>query len=219
MLWVNNLITPWPTMRDLCLPYLLATAVPVALLCSTAPELQGAVTRMTPADAPASPGPRQQLQDGLQERHGSNAAASSSSSSSSSSLAAPQPGGGLALPATSAETAPQPETLNRDVLVLTVGLGALLGVPLIKHWTGLPPWCGMLSGLGVLWMVTDALHFGESRSNPRVKDALRNVDMGESGLCVLLWGKKCGLPHTQLTRPPVLLPLLQRVVCFSWECC
>jgi hypothetical protein len=68
---------------------------------------------------------------------------------------------------------------NRDVLVLSVGLSSLLFVPLFKYLTGLPPYMGMLSGLGILWLVTDALHFGESKQYPRVQDALRNLDIGE----------------------------------------
>lgn len=70
------------------------------------------------------------------------------------------------------------EASNRDVLVLSVGLGALLFVPVFKYLTGLPPYMGMLSGLALLWMVTDALHFGENKQYPRVQDALRNVDIG-----------------------------------------
>ena len=42
---------------------------------------------------------------------------------------------------------------------------------------GLPPYMGMLCGLSVLWLLTDALHFGESRGYPRVSDALRKLDI------------------------------------------
>jgi hypothetical protein len=159
-------------------------AVPVALLCATAPELQGTVLRPDPAAAAAA---------------GTSSIPSSSSSSSSSSEA-----GQLVLQAqqgsssngdAAALTLPQePQDqaqlqqqqqqqqgellpLNRDLLVLSLGLGALLFVPLFKQFTNLPPYMGMLSGLGVLWMVTDALHFGENKAFPRVQDALRNLDI------------------------------------------
>lgn len=42
---------------------------------------------------------------------------------------------------------------------------------------GLPPYMGMLSGLAVLWLLTDSLHFGESKTYPRTQDVLRNVDL------------------------------------------
>jgi hypothetical protein len=37
-------------------------------------------------------------------------------------------------------------------------------VPLFKTLTGLPPYLGMLSSLGVLWVLTDAIHAGEHKS-------------------------------------------------------
>lgn len=44
----------------------------------------------------------------------------------------------------------------RGKLVFFVGLGALLFVPVFKSLTGLPPYLGMLLGLGVLWVLTGA---------------------------------------------------------------
>ncbi len=54
-------------------------------------------------------------------------------------------------------------TPPRSNLVLSVGLGSLLAVPLLRAWAGLPPHMGMLACLGFLWLVTDAIHFGEER--------------------------------------------------------
>lgn len=62
--------------------------------------------------------------------------------------------------------------------MLAVGLASLLSVPAFKYLTGLPPYMGMLSGLGVLWMLTDALHVAEDRRHPRVDDALKHLDLG-----------------------------------------
>jgi Na+/H+ antiporter NhaD/arsenite permease-like protein len=72
---------------------------------------------------------------------------------------------------------PELKASNRDLLVLSVGIAALLFVPVFKQLTGLPPYLGMLSGLAVLWLVTDALHFGEDKQYPQVQDALRNLDI------------------------------------------
>lgn len=42
--------------------------------------------------------------------------------------------------------------------VLIFGLGLLLFVPVLKTTTHLPPFMGMLLGVGVLWLVTDIMH-------------------------------------------------------------
>ncbi|KAG6507860.1 hypothetical protein ZIOFF_033213 [Zingiber officinale] len=48
----------------------------------------------------------------------------------------------------------------RGQRVFAVGIGALLFVPVFKAITGLPPYIGILLGLGVLWILTDAIHIG-----------------------------------------------------------
>jgi Na+/H+ antiporter NhaD/arsenite permease-like protein len=69
------------------------------------------------------------------------------------------------------------ETPPRGQLVLAAGLGSLLLVPVFKVITGLPPYMGMLAGLGFLWLLTDALHFGEDRSHLKVNRALKEIDI------------------------------------------
>lgn len=65
----------------------------------------------------------------------------------------------------------------RGQLVFAVGLGALVFVPVFKSLTGLPPFMGMLLGLGVLWILTDAIHYGESgRQRLKVPQALSRID-------------------------------------------
>ncbi|KAK4284548.1 hypothetical protein QN277_001365 [Acacia crassicarpa] len=65
----------------------------------------------------------------------------------------------------------------RGRLVLSVGIGALVFVPIFKALTGLPPYMGMLLGLGVLWILTDAIHYGESeRQMLKVPQALSRID-------------------------------------------
>ena len=43
-------------------------------------------------------------------------------------------------------------------LVLLTGMGMMLFVPVFKAITHLPPYLGMLGGLGVLWLLTDIMH-------------------------------------------------------------
>jgi Na+/H+ antiporter NhaD/arsenite permease-like protein len=66
-------------------------------------------------------------------------------------------------------------------LMFAVGLGVLLMVPVFKGVTHLPPFLGILFGLGIVWLVGDLLH----RSKPwREKErvtiayALTRIDMG-----------------------------------------
>ncbi|KAI8026730.1 Sodium/proton antiporter 1 [Camellia lanceoleosa] len=65
----------------------------------------------------------------------------------------------------------------RGQLVFSVGIGALVFVPVFKAVTGLPPYMGMLLGLGILWILTDAIHYGESeRQQLKVPQALSRID-------------------------------------------
>jgi Na+/H+ antiporter NhaD/arsenite permease-like protein len=64
--------------------------------------------------------------------------------------------------------------------ILILGVGALLFVPVFKTLTHLPPFMGMLLGLGVLWVVTEILHRNkphEQRSNLTVSSILARVDV------------------------------------------
>jgi Na+/H+ antiporter NhaD/arsenite permease-like protein len=44
------------------------------------------------------------------------------------------------------------------MLMLILGVGALISVPIFKTFTHLPPYIGMLLGLGVLWVVSELIH-------------------------------------------------------------
>src|SRR5690606_9406234 len=48
--------------------------------------------------------------------------------------------------------------LKEKKLVLYLGLGALLFVPIFKTVTHLPPFMGVLLGLSILWATTELLH-------------------------------------------------------------
>lgn len=62
-------------------------------------------------------------------------------------------------------------------LVFFSGLGALICVPIFKGVTGLPPFMGMLIGLGGLWLITDILHQRyENRHHLRVPHVLTKID-------------------------------------------
>jgi Na+/H+ antiporter NhaD/arsenite permease-like protein len=66
-------------------------------------------------------------------------------------------------------------------LMFGLGLVALLAVPVFKAVTHLPPFLGVLFGLGVLWVVGDLVHrgkAGEDRERVTIAHALTRIDMG-----------------------------------------
>lgn len=63
--------------------------------------------------------------------------------------------------------------------VFVLGLGVLLFVPVFKTLTHLPPFMGMLLGLGLIWIITELIHSGKDeveKGTRSVVHALRKVD-------------------------------------------
>lgn len=50
------------------------------------------------------------------------------------------------------------DAVGGGLLMLILGVGALISVPIFKTFTHLPPYIGMLLGLGVLWVVSELIH-------------------------------------------------------------
>lgn len=68
-----------------------------------------------------------------------------------------------------------------------MGIGALIFVPVFKTITHLPPFMGILLGLGVLWVTTELIHSGkdmEDKNKLSVLFALRKIDTPDP---VLFW--------------------------------
>lgn len=62
-------------------------------------------------------------------------------------------------------------------LILFLGVASLVCVPIFTELTGLPPFVGILFGLGVLWLVTDLMHHKfEERRHLRVPFVLTKID-------------------------------------------
>ncbi len=71
-------------------------------------------------------------------------------------------------------------TSREQAFMLIVGSLALVSVPLFKAYTHLPPFMGMLLGLGVMWVLTDNYLNGKSKEDRRkltVIAALKAVDI------------------------------------------
>ncbi len=62
-------------------------------------------------------------------------------------------------------------------LIFFCGIGALIFVPIFKALTGLPPFMGIILGLGVVWLVTDLMHAPhETRQHLRIPFILTRID-------------------------------------------
>lgn len=69
---------------------------------------------------------------------------------------------------------------GQQQLVLIMGLIALLGVPLFKTYTHLPPYMGILLGLGIMWIVTELMHkntIETDKGHLMVTSVLRKIDV------------------------------------------
>ncbi|MBW8326297.1 MAG: sodium:proton antiporter NhaD [Prolixibacteraceae bacterium] len=70
-------------------------------------------------------------------------------------------------------------TSTERIIVFITGVGVLLFVPVFKTITHLPPYMGMLFGLGVLWVLTEILHSSkpaEVTGKLKVFNIIRKVD-------------------------------------------
>jgi Na+/H+ antiporter NhaD/arsenite permease-like protein len=80
----------------------------------------------------------------------------------------------------SAESRRDPTTPFERNLVFCLGLGALIFVPVFKTLTGLPPYMGILFGLGLLWVTTEIIHRSknsEDKDPLSVVGVLRRIDI------------------------------------------
>jgi NhaD family Na+/H+ antiporter len=74
---------------------------------------------------------------------------------------------------------PEPANHLHRNIVFFAGIGILLLVPVFKTITHLPPFMGILLGLGILWIIVEILHSDkdeEDRKNYTVAYALRKID-------------------------------------------
>ncbi len=66
--------------------------------------------------------------------------------------------GNVERPATSETNATYSVSKKQSLLTLIMGVGLLLFVPIFKTITHLPPYLGILFGLGVMWVTTEIMH-------------------------------------------------------------
>ncbi len=70
-------------------------------------------------------------------------------------------------------------TSRQQSIVFLTGITALIMVPVFKYATHLPPYMGILIGLGILWIITELMHSKKEnkvRHSYSVAQALRKID-------------------------------------------
>lgn len=88
--------------------------------------------------------------------------------------------GSVTRPEIKENASPNPTSSFERNAVFFLGVGALVFVPVFKTITHLPPFMGVLFGLGVLWVVTEIIHSkkdDEDKDSLSVLHALRKIDM------------------------------------------
>lgn len=86
-------------------------------------------------------------------------------------------------------------------LMFFLGLGILVAVPAFKTLTHLPPFMGILFGLGILWLVGDLMHRGkddERKARLTLVHALKQIDMSSVVFFVGILLAVAALEHTHL---------------------
>jgi Na+/H+ antiporter NhaD/arsenite permease-like protein len=106
----------------------------------------------------------------------------------------------VAPPVLDASDRPQPPAFERK-LMFGLGLGTLLAVPVFRSLTGLPPFMGILFGLGLLWLVGNLVHRNkpdEEKEKLTLVHALTRIDMGSIIFFIGILLAVATLEHTHL---------------------
>jgi Na+/H+ antiporter NhaD/arsenite permease-like protein len=86
-------------------------------------------------------------------------------------------------------------------LTFYLGLGILVMVPVFKTVTHLPPFMGILFGLGILWMAGELIHRGkeeEEKKHLTLVHALKRIDMSSIVFFIGILLAVATLEHTHL---------------------
>lgn len=92
-------------------------------------------------------------------------------------------------------------TLFARNLMFFMGLGVLVAVPAFKTVTHLPPFMGVLFGLGILWLVGDLVHRQtehDAKYHLTLVHALSRIDMGSLAFFIGILLSVATLEHTHI---------------------
>jgi Na+/H+ antiporter NhaD/arsenite permease-like protein len=94
-----------------------------------------------------------------------------------------------------------PTTPFERNLMFFLGLGTLVAVPAFKTVTQLPPFMGILFGLGLLWLVGDLVHRhkeDEAKQHLTLAQALKRIDMSSVVFFIGILLSVAALEHTHI---------------------
>jgi Na+/H+ antiporter NhaD/arsenite permease-like protein len=114
-----------------------------------------------------------------------------------------------------------PEIINTDTqisfaernIMFFLGIGVLIAVPAFKTITHLPPFMGVLLGLGLLWLVGDLLHRkkpDEEKEHLNLTSALNRIDMASIVFFIGILLAVATLEHSHIL--PALAAWLNQVI-------
>jgi Na+/H+ antiporter NhaD/arsenite permease-like protein len=95
----------------------------------------------------------------------------------------------------------QPVSVLEQSTMFFLGLGVLVAVPAFKALTHLPPFIGVLLGLGLVWLVGDLLHRNkpdETKTRLNLTYALSRIDMASIVFFIGILLAVATLEHTHL---------------------
>lgn len=175
MLWIGNQITASRIIVDLIAPSLVAAIVPLLLLTFMFKGKE--VHRPAPAKA-ATPSSNTNY---LGDYTSGDYASSDDDGAVLAMQGGHTPSSTPAATKTEADTSPlDTVTSTMRISILALGLGALAFVPVFKALTHLPPYMGILFGVGVLWVFTELVHRHDNwriKQQMTVVGVLTRVDM------------------------------------------
>ncbi|GJJ02067.1 sodium:proton antiporter [Duganella rhizosphaerae] len=90
---------------------------------------------------------------------------------------------------------------SEKTLMLTLGIGILVAVPVFKTVTHLPPFMGILFGLGLLWLAGELIHRNkdvERKEALSLTSALQRIDMGAIVFFIGILLAVATLEHTHI---------------------
>jgi NhaD family Na+/H+ antiporter len=90
---------------------------------------------------------------------------------------------------------------HERLVVFLLGMGVLVAVPVFKTFTHLPPFMGVLFGLGLVWLVADIMHKNkneEQKGQFTLTHALARIDMASVIFFVGILLAVATLEHTHL---------------------
>ena len=86
-------------------------------------------------------------------------------------------------------------------IIFYSGIGVLVSVPVFKMVTHLPPFLGVMTGLGVLWLITDLLHKNKTSKQKdqfSLAHALSKIDMSSIIFFIGILLAVATLEHSQI---------------------